>query len=1225
MRANVLLLAAALACLAAPAQAFRDDLPEDMARDCVPGEMPDSAAWREECALGAIKEACAVDAARVPGEIARILGVSPLQVRRAHGRYTVSSLDRGSLCDRPERERRTVIASSYQAKKVRNESPKRWLLETLAGPDGKIDHAAVSRALAQREEILRRPTEKRAGLPASPAGWTSLTGYTQSPGRINHILFTSGTGTALLAGADGGGIWRSTDSGATWNAVNDFLGSLSITNFAKATNDANTIYAATNQLGSHTYSPFGILKSANGGVSWSQLASTSPALNADFTYVQRVAVHPTNSQVVLAATTQGAYQSIDGGTSWTKVGGITTASYFVAFHPTDGNRRAIAYNDGTVRYTTNGDLLGAGASSATVRASGRFMKIAYAKSDVNRMYAVVTDGSAGTTHLHMSVNGGGVWTEVNGSNAALAAAGVIFNSSYLSYTGGLWVDPLDADRVAVFEAWAGFTADISAPTPAWKALVSGWVDFHGIVEDPGYNGTSNKVVWFMDDGGLYRVTDVDQLDQFGPFSRRESGLIVTQAYSVSGHGGNIVFGAQDTGPKVYRTDLPGDATSKWRFTNRPNTDPLCGGCSWIGDGMTTAASTANPAVLYGSRQYLDLFRSTDGGVTSTSLAYNSALTEGRGATAPNFNASFVAPFVLDPSNQSRMLAGGRSLWRANDVDTGNPPTWTAIRGPNADAGCVSQAITHIAIAPSNPDVVWIAYACGGRLYKSVNATQASPAWTQVTTLPAQANGFRGSITIDRNNANIVWVGMGSYSQSGTLFKTTDGGTTAGNWSTVSGLPAAPVYALLQHPGNNSWLYAATGVGLFASQDGGATWSTSNEGPANVVVRSLDWNTEGASSELLVGTFGRGIWKATVSSVTLAASTTTMVSSVTSPAAPGPVTFTATVTGGSGTPTGNVVFRDGGVDLGTVALNGLGKAAFTTSSLAVGLHSITANYQGSATYAVSASAPFNLTIQAPNPARLVNISTRMQVLTGDDVMIGGFVIGGAATKRVAIVATGPSLAPFGIANPLADPTLRLVRSSDQAVLATNDNWQADANAGQLSAAGFAPSNSLEAALLIDLAPGAYTAVVEGAGNGTGVGVVAVYEVDHPEIPLINISTRGRVLTGNDVMIGGFVLGGAGPTTVAIVATGPSLAPFGIASPLANPKITLVRSSDQGVIDSNDDWQSHANSAQLQGAGFAPSNMLESGIYTTLQPGAYTVIVEGVGAGTGVAVVGVYKVN
>ena len=132
-------------------------------------------------------------------------------------------------------------------------------------------------------------------------------------------------------------------------------------------------------------------------------------------------------------------------------------------------------------------------------------------------------------------------------------------------------------------------------------------------------------------------------------------------------------------------------------------------------------------------------------------------------------------------------------------------------------------------------------------------------------------------------------------------------------------------------------------------------------------------------------------------------------------------------------------------------------------------------------------------------------------------------------------------------------------------------------------------------------------------------------DGPAIPLVNISTRGRVLTGNDVMIGGFVIQGSGPQTVAIVATGPSLAAFGIASPLANPTITLVRSSDQAVLAANDDWQIDVNASQLQAAGFAPANALESGLYRQLLPGAYTVIVQGVGGGTGVAVIGVYKVQ
>jgi hypothetical protein len=268
---------------------------------------------------------------------------------------------------------------------------------------------------------------------------------------------------------------------------------------------------------------------------------------------------------------------------------------------------------------------------------------------------------------------------------------------------------------------------------------------------------------------------------------------------------------------------------------------------------------------------------------------------------------------------------------------------------------------------------------------------------------------------------------------------------------------------------------------------------------------------------------------------------------------------------------------------------------------------------------------NVTIGPEDPPRLINISTRMQVLTGNDVMIGGFVIGGSGTKRVAIVATGPSLSQYGIANPLANPMLTLVRSSDQSVLATNDDWQSAANQADLTAAGFAPGNPLEAAVLADLAPGAYTAIVQGAGGVTGVSVIGVYEVDGPQIPLINISTRFLVLTGNDVMIGGFVLSGSGPQALAIVATGPSLAAYGIANPLANPKITLVRSSDQAILATNDDWQADASASQLQAAGFAPTDPLESGLYRTLAPGAYTVIIEGSGNGTGVAVIGVYRAN
>jgi len=238
------------------------------------------------------------------------------------------------------------------------------------------------------------------------------------------------------------------------------------------------------------------------------------------------------------------------------------------------------------------------------------------------------------------------------------------------------------------------------------------------------------------------------------------------------------------------------------------------------------------------------------------------------------------------------------------------------------------------------------------------------------------------------------------------------------------------------------------------------------------------------------------------------------------------------------------------------------------------------------------------------------------------MIAGFVIGGSSSKTVVVRARGPSLIPFGITNALANPTLQLVRSSDSAVLATNDDWGTATNAAAVTTSGFAPSNALESAILMNLPPGAYTAIVSGVGGGTGVGIVEVFEVDAVAVPLINISTRGEVLTGNNVMIGGFVVQGVGPQTVVVRARGPSLIPFGITNALANPTLQLVRSADQSVLATNDDWGSAANASSITASGFAPSNARESAILITLDPGAYTAIVSGVGGGTGVAIIEVF---
>src|SRR6185436_20917571 len=215
------------------------------------------------------------------------------------------------------------------------------------------------------------------------------------------------------------------------------------------------------------------------------------------------------------------------------------------------------------------------------------------------------------------------------------------------------------------------------------------------------------------------------------------------------------------------------------------------------------------------------------------------------------------------------------------------------------------------------------------------------------------------------------------------------------------------------------------------------------------------------------------------------------------------------------------------------------------------------------------------LPADAAGRLNAISTRMKVLTGNDVAIAGFIVSGTVPKTLVVRGRGPSLGAAGMPNSLDDPVLQLVRASDQVLIGTNDNWQTDARAAQLQASGYAPTYAVEAALLVTLDPGAYTAIVSGAAGSVGAALVEVFELDHPEAPLLGISTRGQVLTGNEVMIAGLIIVGDSPQSVVVRARGPSLTAAGITNALDNPTLTLIRTSDARVMATNDNWQTAQN--------------------------------------------------
>jgi hypothetical protein len=243
------------------------------------------------------------------------------------------------------------------------------------------------------------------------------------------------------------------------------------------------------------------------------------------------------------------------------------------------------------------------------------------------------------------------------------------------------------------------------------------------------------------------------------------------------------------------------------------------------------------------------------------------------------------------------------------------------------------------------------------------------------------------------------------------------------------------------------------------------------------------------------------------------------------------------------------------------------------------------------------------------------------------MIGGFIVQGSGPKNITLRGIGPSLAGAGVTNVLADPTLEL-RDGTGALLFHNDNWQDDpAQAAQLVALNLAPQSPNESGIVAVLQPGAYTAVLAEKNNNTGVGLVEAYDTNQAVTSqLANISTRGLVQTGDNVMIGGFVLGGGnGDSAVALRGIGPSLGQSGVNNVLIDPTLEL-RDSNGVVLVSNDNWQDDSPSAtQLTAHGLGLQNPLESGIFTSLGPGAFTVILAGKNGGTGIGLLEIYNIQ
>ena len=698
-----------------------------------------------------------------------------------------------------------------------------------------------------------------AGLSPGGAGWTAL-GPGNIGGRTRGIVVHPATPTTMWAASSGGGVWRTADAGGSWQPVDDFMANLATCCLAMDPTNPDVIYAGTGEGFSNADAlrGAGIFRTTD-GTTWQQIAATA---GPDFQYVNRLAISP-NGAVVLAATPSGIFRSADSAkATWTMA--IAEAMGDVDFHPTNA-ARAVAggLNNGTAYFSTDGGATWTAATHAGTW-SGR-VEITYALNNPNIVYVSV------------NVNGGEIWRSTDGGQTYAKRTSTNPDGDPARYLGDqgwydnvIWAgDPTNANFVIAggVDLWRSTNGgntltDIST----WWDPRSAHADHHCITSHPGFNGTTNRRVFFGCDGGIYTAADVRTVGDDADLPRINGWVELVNTYSVTqfyGGAGNatsgvIVGGTQDNGTIALHPNAGGE---QWRAI-------------FGGDGGWCAADPGDPTTFYGEYVFLNIHRNTDGATSDDTAGdryisgqfWNDAQRRWDWKPIPftipdarNRQALFIAPFILDPNDSNRILAGGLSLWRTSDAKTPNTPTsgpsWSAVK-PSA-----GQRISAIAVARGNSNIVWVGHT-DGQVYRTTNGLAASPIWQRMDHTgpsPLTPQRYCTNITIDPKNAQVVYVTFGGY-VSGNVWKTTDGGAT---WTDISGtLPQAPVRALAVHPRKTGFLYLGTEVGVFASDDGGSGWSPTNEGPTNCSVDDLFW-----MKEVLVSvTHGRGMFQIDLSSV-----------------------------------------------------------------------------------------------------------------------------------------------------------------------------------------------------------------------------------------------------------------------------------------------------------------------------------------------------------------------
>jgi hypothetical protein len=689
------------------------------------------------------------------------------------------------------------------------------------------------------------------------ADWTPL-GPGNVGGRVLAFAIDPGNSAILYAGAAGGGVWKSTDAGVSWFPTSDTMANLAVASLVLDPSNSQILYAGTGQGdgASDSIRGAGIFKSIDGGSSWTRLASTT---TSNFYYINDMRISALNSQRLVVANSSGVWTSENAGVSFTRTQVASKCLYVVASVNAgvetwlascgNGSQATVYRSMDATTWTPVLSEVGMGRTSLALRGNRAYALAASYLAGPDRTGDGVGDYNAQLHAMFRSDDGGQSWaatvrnTDANWGST-LILSGYYSCATFLGAYGQGWydntiaMDPINPDIV-----WVGgillYRSDDGGFS--WGRGPNIHPDHHVLTFDPGFNGSSNQMLYDGQDGGIYRLDNSRAPTgtlPAGPGSgcgtaqidapNQNHGFAATQFYhgSVYPDGTRYVAGAQDN--SIRRGS---DASGPNAWTNLT-----------CGDGGYTAINPLDTNTLYAACEKIDIRKSSNDGASFSSAD---------SGIPSNELTVFIPPVVIDPGNPQRLWFGGRHAFRTDNAAA----SWTSVSTyfPNGNVSAIS-------VAPGNPDHVLMGTA-SGRVYRSDSATTAtgSTAWQENV---VNAGGYISSLAFAPNDDNIVYASISTFGRPHVL-KSIDGGST---WADISGsgasgLPDVPALSIVVDVGDASRLFVGTDVGVFTSNDDGATWAVEITGFPNVSTEWLTMTGNAQSRSLFAFTHGRGAFRA----------------------------------------------------------------------------------------------------------------------------------------------------------------------------------------------------------------------------------------------------------------------------------------------------------------------------------------------------------------------------